>query len=380
MLSRMSVPTSESENTGSPTGRHLLRATFVGPVPPLRSGIAQHGGHLSGAMAESADVTVLSWQHQYPKWLFRRAQVDADAVPHPTARFMLRWWDPTTWWRAGRIARGGDLLVFAWTTPFHALAYRVIMALARGVPTVAVVHNAVPHERLPLQRPLTRWVVSRCTGIVVHARTIADEIAEMAGPIEAAVTPHPPNITVEPQPLPDRREMRLLFFGFVRHYKGVDVAIDAVALLNERGVRCRLTIAGELWDPVDTWHDMIADRGLTDLVELRTRYVPDTEVSAVLAEHHAVVLPYRTASQSGIAPLALAAGRPVIATRVGGLEEVVVDGVNGALADPGDASSLADAIQRCVDDLDAIAAKAADEPLSWNDTVAAVLKAAGLSR
>lgn len=328
-------------------------------------------------MAETTDVTVLSWQHQYPKRLFGRAQVDADAIPHPTARFMLRWWDPTTWWRAGRTARNGDLLVFPWTTPFHAVPYRVIMAVARGVPAVAIVHNAVPHEALPLQRPLTKWVISRCAGIVVHAQSIADEVAELVGPIETVVTPHPPNIAVEAEPLPDTSEMRLLFFGFVRHYKGVDIAIDAVAQLVERGVRCRLTVAGELWDPVDTWQEMIADRGLTGLVELRTRYVPDTEVSAVLAEHHAVVLPYRTASQSGIAPLALAAGRPVIATRVGGLEEIIVDGVNGTLADPGDASSLADAIERCMNDIDAIAANAGKDSSNWSDTVAAVLKAAG---
>jgi hypothetical protein len=77
-----------------------LRVTFIGPVPPLRSGIAQHGGHLAEALAETAEVTVLSWQHQYPKRLFGRAQVDPDATSHPRARFMLRWWDPVSWWRA----------------------------------------------------------------------------------------------------------------------------------------------------------------------------------------------------------------------------------------------------------------------------------------
>lgn len=356
-----------------------LRVTFIGPVPPLRSGIAQHGGHVADAMAEAADVTVLSWHHQYPKRLFGRSQVDPDATPHPGARFMLRWWDPTSWWRAGRIAARGDLIVIPWTTPFHAIPYRVVIALAGRVPTVAIVHNAIPHEALPLQRPLSRWVLSNCTGIVVHASSVADEVAELVGPVETVVTPHPPNIAVEPRPLPEGDETRLLFFGFVRHYKGVDVAIDALAELARKGIRCRLTVAGELWDPIDTWDQMIAERGLTGQVELRPRYVPDAEVSAMLAEHHAVVLPYRSASQSGIVPVALAAGRPVVATRVGGLEEIVTDGVNGTLAEPGDPASLADAIERCVADLPAMAAEARNNALSWRDTAAAIRKVAGIA-
>lgn len=355
-----------------------LRVTFVGPVPPLRSGIAQHGGHVVDAMAEDADVTVLSWQHQYPKRLFGRAQIDPDAPPYPGARFMLRWWDPTSWWRAGRVAARGDLLVVPWTTPFHVVPYRVVIALARRVPTVAIVHNAVPHEALPLQRPLSRWVLSKCTGLVVHASSVAEEVAQLVGMVETVVTPHPPNIAVDPRPLPEGDETRLLFFGFVRHYKGVDVAIDALARLAERGVRCRLTIAGESWNAVDSWDQMIAERGLTGQVELRLRYVPDAEVGALLAEHHAVVLPYRSASQSGIVPVALAAGRPVIATRVGGLQEIVTDGVNGTLARPGDPESLADAIERCVADLPALAAQARDTALSWRDTAAAIRKVAGI--
>ena len=356
-----------------------LRVTFIGPVPPLRGGIAQHGGHLTRALAETADVTVLSWRHQYPRWLFGRAQVDPNATPHPTARFLLRWWDPVSWWRAGRIARRSELVVFPWATPFHAVPYRVVTALARRTEAVAVVHNAIPHEALPLHRPLSRWVLSRCTGIVVHATSVADELADLVGSVETVVTPHPPNIEIEPKPLPGGDDVRLLFFGFVRHYKGVDVAVDALAVLAERGVRCHLTIAGELWDPVNTWDQMIADRGLTGQVDLRPRYVPDAQVGALFAEHHAVVLPYRGASQSGIAPVALAAGRPVIATRVGGLHEVVTEGVNGTLAEAEDAASLADAIERCVRDLPSLAARARDEAPTWSDLAAAVKKAAGLA-
>ena len=364
-----------------------MRVTYVGPVPPLRSGIAQHGGHLAAALADQADVTVLSWQHQYPKLLFRRPQVDPDATPHPGAEFTLRWWDPVSWWRAGRRAAGSDLVVIVWTTPFHALPYKLVSVLARRnggrARVVAIVHNAVPHEALPLVRPLSRWVLGQVDGIVVHASAIADELVELTGPVETVVTPMPALVDVDPRPLPAGDEVRLLFFGFIRHYKGLDVALDALALLRDRGdargSRYRLTVVGELWDPSDRWEARVAERGLTDVVELRHDYVPDAAVADLLAAHHAVVLPYRTASQSGIAPIALASGRPVIATRVGGLVEVVTDEANGTLAAPDDAASLADAIERCADNLPALAERAGQGAPAWADTAAAVRKAAGLA-
>jgi glycosyltransferase involved in cell wall biosynthesis len=357
--------------------------TFVGPVPPIRGGVSQHGGRLSQALALDHDVTVLSWQHQYPKRFFPRAQIDREASPHPTAVFTLRWWDPISWWRAGRSARHSDVLVLVWATPFHVLTYRLIMAVAGGTRTVAVVHNALPHEPLPLQRPLTRWILSRCDGVVVHASTVADDLDDLLGTrVEAVITPHPPNVDVEPSPLPGvvNNELRLLFFGFIRPYKGLDLALDALASLRQQGIRHRLTVAGEAWDPTEDWDEKVRRRGLSDQVALLLGYVPDSEVAGLLAEHHAALLPYRSATQSGIAPIAFAAGRPVVATAVGGLTDVVSDGENGTLAAPGDARSLADAIQRCACNLSALADGALRKAPTWQDVATAVVKAAGLDR
>lgn len=358
-----------------------IRITFIGPVPPLRSGIAQNGGYLAAALARDSDVAVESWQHQYPRLLFRRAQRDESQRPYPGARFSLRWWDPSSWWRAGRRASSSDLVVLIWTTPFHALAYRLIMQIARRTKIVGLAHNAVPHEPLPLQRPLTRWVLSRCDGLVAHASTVADELRAVAGDVETEVVSMPALVDVQPHPLPRVEDgLRLLFLGFVRPYKGLDVALDALVILRDRGLRPRLTVVGEFWGPIEPWPLAITERGLEDQVELRPEYVPNDEVGAVLASHHAVVLPYRSASQSGVAPIALAAGRPVIATNVGGLQEVIHEGLNGTLATPGDAASLADAIERCAADVGEMAARAGDDAPSWAEVADAVVKASGLSR
>jgi glycosyltransferase involved in cell wall biosynthesis len=360
-----------------------VRITFVGPVPPIRSGVSQHGGRLTEALARDHEVTVLSWQHQYPKRFFPRAQLDEAAPPHPTARFDLRWWDPVSWWRAGRSARRSDLVVLVWTTPFHVLTYRMIMALAGRARTVAIVHNALPHEPLPLQRPLTRLILSRCDSLVVHASTVAREVDELlSSRVETVMALMPPLVDVEPQPLSQLTDdgLRLLFFGFIRPYKGLDVALDALAVLRQQGIRHRLTVAGEAWDPAEDWEQQVRRRGLSDQVDLRLGYVADSDVSGLMAEHHAALLPYRSATQSGIAPVAFAAGRPVVATAAGGLTDVISDGQNGTLATPGDVQSLADAIQRCARDLTALAAGALKMAPTWEDVVAAVTKAAGLDR
>lgn len=364
----------------APDGRRA-RITVVGPVPPFCSGPAQHAGLLAEALVARCDVTVLSWQHQYPKLLFRHAQRDPSARPHPGARFQLRWWDPISWWRAGRVARKGDVVVITWVTPFHAVPYWVLMWAASPARKVALVHNAIPHEKLPLQKPLTRWVLGRCDGLVAHSAAVASDLADLVPDVELIATPMPPLIRVQPQPLPEGTgdDLKLLFFGFVRPYKGVDVALDALRVLGERGFRPRLTVAGELWEPIEPWYRRIEERGLTDQVDLRPRYVSDAEVNDLLAAHHAVLLPYRSATQSGVVPVAMAAGRPVIATNVGGLAEAVSEGVNGALAEPGDARSLADAIQRCTDQLDELAANTKSCVASWDDVADVLFKAAGLT-
>ncbi len=359
-----------------------MRITFIGPVPPIRSGISQHGGNLATALARHHDVTVLSWRDQYPKLLFRRPQVDDDVQPHPLARFDLRWWDPTSWIRAARTARRGDIVVLPWATPFHAPAYHVVLALSGTARAVAIVHNALPHEPLPFQRALTRSVLSRCDGFVVHATSLAAELDELLpGPVRTITTPHPPNVAVERHQLPPvDHGMRLLFFGFIRPYKGLDVALDALAVLRDRGVRHRLTVVGEPWDSSESWADRVAERGLEEQVELRLGYAADAEISDLLAKHHAALLPYRSATQSGIAPIALAAGRPVIATAVGGLTDVITDGKNGTLAAPGDAGSLAEAIERCAADLPNLAEAASRDASTWDDVAAAVIDAAGVGQ
>jgi glycosyltransferase involved in cell wall biosynthesis len=167
-------------------------------------------------------------------------------------------------------------------------------------------------------------------------------------------------------------------FGHVRSYKGIDLVLEAMQLLDAEGLTTTLTVAGQFWQPVEPWEHAVADLGLADRVQLRDGYVPDVALDPLFAEHHLVVTPYRTASQSGVVPLAAAAGRPSIVTPVGGLPEQVVDGVDGVVADAVTAAALAGAIARAANDLDRLAEGALAMTTTWEDVGTAVLRAGGV--
>ncbi|MEO0493295.1 MAG: glycosyltransferase [Actinomycetota bacterium] len=349
-----------------------MRIAYVGPVPPHRGGVAQHGWQTIEAFERMGhDVAVESWQSLYPAALFKGEQ---PSVPRRDGeiRFRLRWWNPLGWVLAGRRCRSAELIVVPWVTPFHAVALWVVLRVAAR-PAVAFVHNPEPHERMPLARPLLRLVMRRCDGAVVHAATAATALADGSDVERIEVTPHPPNLAIDGEPMPPRPPLRLLFLGFVRAYKGVDLAIDAVAELRRRGRDVRLTIAGDFWEDPAPMREDLATRMLADVVELRVGYVPDDQVGPTLAAHHLVVAPYRSATVSGIAPLAFAAGRPIVVTPVGGLPEAIDHGVNGLVADAVDAVAVADSILDAADRLDELAAGAAESASRWEDVASALL-------
>ena len=350
------------------------RVTFVGPVPPITGGIASHSACLLRALADcEIDVHVISWESQYPKRLFKGSGIDASAAPYPGAEFSLRWWDPTSWLRAGRRAAGTDLLIMPWVTPVHAIPQRIIEAMSHA-PLSLLVHNAVPHERMPFDARLASWVMGRASQIVVHAQSVAADVRALAPSVPVAVVPLPTQLPVEPAALPDPPPpLRLLCLGFVRRYKGFDLALDALRVLRDRGVDARLTIAGEVWEDAGAWTKRVNDPEVKDAVTFVDRYVPNAELVQILREHHIVLAPYRSATQSGVLPLALAAGRPVVATDVGGLREALRDGVDGRLVPVGDVPALSDAIEEVAKDLDGYAARAASTSLSWSDVARALL-------
>jgi glycosyltransferase involved in cell wall biosynthesis len=350
-----------------------VRIVFVGPVPPLRGGIAQHSAQLVEALrARGHQVQVMSWAAQYPAVLYPGRQHDLDAVPFAGTRFRMRWWDPSTWWAAGRAVRGADLLLVTWVVPPQIFPYRAVQLASGGVPLVAVVHEPLPHEPTRLDRMLARRMFRTASGALSHASSVTAELAELAPGLPVATAAHPPNLPLTRAPLPQGPPWHLLFLGHLRPYKGLDVALHAVRRLVHDGFEVTLTVAGNPWRPPDEWRSLVVDLGIEDHVRFRFGYVPDEEIDSLLATHHLLVAPYRQAAQSGVVPLALAAGRPVVATAVGGLPEAVRHGRDGVIVPAGDPGAFADGIRHAIDELDVLAAGAATVEERWDEVATAV--------
>lgn len=356
-----------------------MRIVLVGPVEPYRGGVSQFNTRLAETLGEEDEVLVLSWRRQFPDGLYPGGQqhaTDPRTMETTRRRFELDYRSPISMARAVRRVRRwrADLVVISWTTTFSAPHYLLFLVLLRllAVPArvIAICHNVLPHERRPGDRWLTSAVLGRCDAAVVHAAAQLDELARIAPDVPAralempAIGPRPPDGDRGAVREASRQTLGLgdrvvLFFGYVRPYKGLIDLIDAFALL-DRSLGVELLIAGQFWEPVADHERRIRNHGLPDRVTILDRYVDDAEASRLILASDVVVLPYREATQSAVVPLARAHGRPVITTAVGGLPELVVDGVDGLLVPPRRPDLLAAAIERFYrDDLGAVLAAGA---------------------
>ena len=325
--------------------------TLLGPVFPYRGGIP----YCTTRLADELGCEVISFRRQFPR-MFYPGSGDVDESLRPKtparARFLLDVVNPLTWLRTGLLLRRErpDALIVVWWVWVWALPYLVILALLpRSTRVVLQCHNVGDKEPAAWKRWLTDRVLRRGDVLVVHAKTEAEEASRRTGgrvPVVATFLP----VHEMGGPAPPREEARrrlglsgnvALCFGHIRPYKGVDVALRAWPML-----RCEATllVAGEVWWKQEEAIRELA-RGLAN-VRMDLRYVPDAEIAEYFAAADVVLAPYRVEAQSGVALTALHFGRPLIASTVGGLPEVVEEGGNGFLIPPDDPAALAAAVDR----------------------------------
>jgi glycosyltransferase involved in cell wall biosynthesis len=332
-------------------------------VHPQVSGAAQFNTAMVNALADMGPVQALSWRRLYPPLIHRREAVDRASAPTrlPAAQHILDWADPRSWRLALRLSAeaGARALVLPWLHPVMAPPYRYLLRHApRDVSRVLICHNVEPHERVPLGRTLTRAVVRHADLLVIHASHQREELRRLGVPDEAIVDAfHPRFAAADLCALPTDVDVRaerarqgsprvsLLAFGAIRPYKGIDLALEAMSRL-PTAAGIRLTIAGVCWDGGRDLRRQIDALGLADRVELRDGFVSNEEAALLFSAADATILPYRSATQSGVVQLSFGYGVPVIATAVGGLVEAVAHERDGLLCPAEDVPALVAAIER----------------------------------
>jgi len=311
------------------------RISVVGPVFPLPGGIAQHTSRLTSELEQRGhDVTVESWSHQYPRWLYQGEIIVPSANPEAPLPSRvnrdLAWFSPVSWWRVGRRLRRSEIVVLTVPSPFHAIPYSLLTQVAGSKPCiVGIFHNPEPHESHLFDRALMKSITSWCGRIIVHnsaGEQYLRAISRVEQQIDIAALPSPWT-----QPRTARTAsrktgpLRLLFFGTVRPYKGLDILLEALA----HSESIELVVAGDFWEPIANYEALIERFGIENRVALRPGYVPHEEFGEIFGEADALVLPYRSGSGSIVREIAFDHGVPVIATNVGSIAESVVDGENG---------------------------------------------------
>lgn len=379
-----------------------MKIFIIGPAPPLRGGIAHYNTQLCLELSKNHQVTPLSFCRQYPSFIFPgRTQLD----PEPPALLcrdevrrlpipMLDSINPLNWLKvAGYIIhKTPDLVIVHWWHPFFApclgTTIRMIRRRSRNTRVVFICHNVLPHEPFPAAMTLTRLALSQGQAWIVHSETDRQRLMELGldGPVY--LIPQPPAKGYG-SPL-NREEAKsslglsgnlLLFFGLIRRYKGLPSLIQALPLVLKE-VECTLLVVGEFYEDKDHCLKLIHELGLQSRIRIIDQFVPASKVNLYFSAADLVVLPYESATQSAIVPIAFTFERPVLATCVGGLPEAVRDGETGLLVEPRNPPALAEAIIRFYkEDLGSIFRRHIlnQQHFSWGE-LAATLEAAAISR
>ena len=336
-----------------------MRIALVGPLHPWRGGIAQYLGMLGETLAGRAEVLGITFTRQYPGLLFPgQSQRDPDApAPGFPVEAVIDSIAPWSWRAAAarleRFAPG--LVILKWWLPFFAPAFASAVGplRRRGTRVVLVCDNLVPHERRPGDLALTRWMLRNSDGYLVMSESVERDLDRLKPGAPRRRVRHPlyaqfdrgrfTRASARERLGLDPDAEVVLFFGYVRRYKGLDVLLDAWPAVRARRP-ATLLVAGEFYEDPAPYRAQIAAAGGAPGIRLMDRYLSDAEVEAAFKAADVVVLPYRSATQSGVTHVAYALGVPVITTDVGGLAETVRAGETGRVVPPEHPAALAEAI------------------------------------
>ncbi|WP_207436367.1 glycosyltransferase [Sabulibacter ruber] len=332
---------------------------IVGPAYPFRGGIAAFNESLARTWQQMGhQVEIYTFTTQYPAILFPgKSQYEEGPAPkNLVIHRSLSSVNPLTWVSLGRKIRKAkpDLVLLRYWLPFMAPSLGKVARLIKKnghTKVVALTDNVVPHEKRPGDKALTQYFVDACDAFVTMSATVTEELKLFNSSKPVLCQPHPIYDTygqklsreeaLKDLNLPEGRY--LLFFGFIRHYKGLDLLLEALKdpRLRESGVK--LIVAGEFYEAPEPYLQLIESEELKDRVIVATEYIPHDKVRTYFSVADLVVQPYRHASQSGVTQIAYHFEVPILVTKVGGLAEMIPDQKVGYVVDV-NSKAIADAI------------------------------------
>jgi glycosyltransferase involved in cell wall biosynthesis len=360
-----------------------MKIIILGTAHPYRGGIATFNERLASQFVEEGnEVEVYTFTLQYPSFLFPgKTQYSSDAAPkNLKIRRKVNSINPLNWIKVGREIRKKkpDLLIFGYWMSFISPCFGTIARCAKNKTTtqIALIHNMLPHEPSVLDKFLPKYFVTKMDGFVAMAESVKNDILIFDKKNKPkAVSPHPiydhygelmsKENTCRFLKL-NKDDKFVLFFGFIRKYKGLDLLLDAFADERIKSLKIKLLIVGEFYEDKGFYSQKIKDLDIENQVIMYSNYVSDSEVKYYFSAADIIAQPYKTATQSGVTQIAYHFEKPMLVTNVGGLAEIVPNGKVGYVveANPKEiADALVDFFENKPDFSDNI--KVEKEKYSW---------------
>ena len=329
----------------------MARVIIIGPAHPLRGGLATFNQRLANAFTDQGHTcSLLSFSLQYPDFIFPgTTQYSSEPAPENLRiDTKINSINPFNWIRTGNWLKKqqADLIIVRFWLPLMGPALGTILRRARKnkkTKIICIADNVIPHEKRPGDKPFTRYFLKSCDAFITMSEKVMSDLRLFEKTKPALLVSHPlydnfgailPKTEARMHLGLPADEKIILFFGFIRKYKGLDLLFEAMALPAIKNAGIRLLVAGEFYEEEKGYQAQIDQLGIREQLYLRTDFIPDSEVKYYLSAADAVIQPYRNATQSGVTPLAYHFEKPMVVTNVGGLPALVPDKKVGLVTEP----------------------------------------------
>lgn len=324
-----------------------MKIVLLGPAYPYRGGLASILHTMAREYHKMGhEVSIVTFTVQYPSILFpgKTQYSDGKAPEDLKITREVNTCNPFNWIKVGRQLKkmAPDVIILKYWTPFMAPCFGTILRIARlnkKTRVVCQIDNVQPHEHHFIDRPFNKYFLTSVDGFVYMSEQVHGELQEYTS-VPQIFSPHPmfenfgERVSRESACSHldiDSNYKYILFFGLIREYKGLDILLEAMQsdMIPDD---VRLIVAGEYYEDKSRYEELYKKLG--ERVVLHDHFISDEDVKYYFSVSDAVVLPYRTATQSGVTQIAYNFSTPMIVTNVGGLPEIVAHGKVGFVVNP----------------------------------------------
>lgn len=338
----------------------MKKVVILGPAHPLRGGIAAFNERLAKEfITQGFDCSIISFSLQYPSFLFPgKSQYSTGPAPKEIViESLVNSINPFNWLAVGKKLKKlkPDFVVVRFWLPLMGPALGTILRRVKKnkqTKVICIADNIIPHEKRAGDTLFTKYFLKACDGFITMSEKVMTDLRRFEKDKPAKLIPHPlydnfgnalPKKEARKRLELGQEEKIILFFGFIRKYKGLDLLLNAMTDARVRALRIKLLVAGEFYEEEQPYLEQIKNNGLEETIILENNFIPDSEVKYYVCAADCVVQPYRNATQSGVTPLAYHFEKPMIVTNVGGLPSLVPHKIVGLVCEPQPAA-IAEAI------------------------------------